>query len=402
MGQKKKGDALMWQKVKNIYHLLIAILANLIFGFPAKKLKVIGVTGTDGKTTTVYLIDHILETAHFKTSMVSSIGARINRKEFDTGFHVTTPSSMSLQKFLRKAKKEHTEYFVLETTSHALDQNRVWGIPFKIGVVTNVTSEHLDYHKTYEDYLRAKKKLVKLAEFAVVNKDDASYALLSDLRKEKEKGKWVSYGKPKKFFDTSSLPGEFNKYNASAAIEVCRILGVEDKVIRRAIESFELPLGRLDYVYSKDFKIMIDFAHTPNAFEKLLSFLRPLIEGRIIHVFGSAGERDKSKRGPMGEISSNFSNIIILTSEDPRRESPNKIIKEIQAGIKNPVTEIFKIPDRRRAIKKAIEIVRPGDLVLLTGKAHEKSMNNGRGEEPWDEYEEVQKALVLKGEGESA
>lgn len=391
----------MWQKIKNIYHLFVAIISNVIFGFPAKKLKVIGVTGTDGKTTTVYLIDHILESAGIKASMVSSIGARIDKKEFDTGFHVTTPSSFSLQKFLRKAKKAGTEYFVLETTSHSLDQNRIWGIPFKIGVVTNVTSEHLDYHKTYEDYLKTKKKLLKMAEIAVVNKDDSSFTYFSDLRKEK-KGKWIEYGKLKKTFNSSSLPGEFNQYNASAAIAVSRLVGVDEKSIKKALESFELPLGRLDFVYSKDFKVMIDFAHTPNAFEKLLSFLRPLTEGRIIHVFGSAGERDKSKREAMGEISSNFSNIIILTSEDPRRESPEKIIGEIESGIKNPVTQIFRIPDRRKAIRKAIRIAKPGDLVLLTGKAHEKSMNVGRGEEPWDEYEEVQKNLVNIGEVEAA
>lgn len=391
----------MWQRIKNIYHLFIAVSSNVIFGFPGKKLKVIGVTGTDGKTTTVYLIDHILETAGYKAAMVSSIGARINRKEFDTGFHVTTPSSFSLQKFLKKAKKAGTEYFVLETTSHALDQNRVWGIPFKIGVVTNVTSEHLDYHKTYEDYLKTKKKLLKLAEIAVVNRDDSSFTYFSDLKKEK-KGKWTEYGKLKKSVSASSLPGEFNRYNASAAITVCKLLGVEESSIKEALKSFELPIGRLDFVYSKDFKVMIDFAHTPNAFEKLLSFLRPLTDGRIIHVFGSAGERDKTKRKTMGGISSNFSNIIILTSEDSRRENPEKIIEEIESGIKNPVTKLYKIPDRKKAIKKAIQIAKTGDLVLLTGKAHEKSMNMGHGEEPWDEYEEVQKNLVKIGEKEAA
>lgn len=392
----------MFQKIKNIYHLFFAIASNIYFGFPAKKLKVIGVTGTDGKTTTVYLIHHILKSAGLKVSMVSSIGATINEKKFDTGFHVTTPSSFSLQKFMRQAKKEGTEYFVLETTSHSLDQNRVWGIPFKIGVVTNITSEHLDYHKTYEQYLATKKKLVRIADISVVNKDDNSYTYLSDLKKTKDKGKWIAYGKPKGVFNTSNLPGEFNKYNASAAIEVAKLLGIKDNIIRLAIESFELPLGRLDFVYSKDFKVMIDFAHTANAFEKLLSFLRPLVSGRIIHVFGSAGERDKNKRPVMGEISSNFSNIIILTSEDSRRENSEKIMEEIKAGIKNPVIQILKISNRKKAIAKAIAMAQENDLVLLTGKAHEKSINMGKGEEPWDEYDEVQKALVKIGEEEAA
>lgn len=390
----------MWQKIKNAYHFFVAIIANIIFGFPSKKLTVVGVTGTDGKTTTVYLINHILETAKFKTSMVSSIGAKINDKEFDTGFHVTTPSSFSLQKFLWKAKKEGSKYFVLETTSHALDQNRVWGIPFKVGIITNITSEHLDYHKTYEQYLRTKKKLIEIADYALVNKDDLSYAYLSDLENKKGKGKWIAYDKAEKI-NLSSLPGEFNKYNAAAAIEACKILGVSESIIKKAIKTFKLPQGRLDFVYSKDFKVMIDFAHTPNAFEKLLGFLRPIVEGRIIHVFGSAGERDKFKRKIMGEISSRFSNVIILTSEDPRRENPDKIIEEIESGIRNPMIEVIKIADRRKAIKKAISIAKSGDLVLLTGKAHEKSINLGNGEEAWDEYEEVQKAFVSKGEKDS-
>lgn len=392
----------MWQDIKNIYHLLVAVLANIIFDFPGKKLKVIGVTGTDGKTTTVYLIYHILNFSGFSASMVSSIAATIKDKEYDTGFHVTTPSPLALQKFLREAKKQGTDYFVLEVTSHALDQNRVWGIPFMIGVVTNITSEHLDYHKTYEEYLKTKKRLLRIAQTAVVNRDDQSYAYLSDLEKEKGSKNWVPYGIYKNSINLTNLPGDFNKYNASAAIEVCKLLGIEESKIAKAIKSFELPLGRLDYIYSKEFKVMIDFAHTPNAFLKLLSFLRPLVQGRIIHVFGSAGERDKSKRPVMGKIASDFANIIVLTAEDPRRESVDKIIAGIESGIKNPVVQILKIPDRKKAISRAIEIAKLGDLVLLTGKAHEKSMNYGHGEEPWDEYEEVQKSLVLRGESEAA
>ena len=387
----------MWQDIKNIYHLIIAVLANIIFSFPSKKLKVIGVTGTDGKTTTVYLIYHILSASGFNVSMVSSISAIIKDKEYDTGFHVTTPSSFALQSFLRKAKREGSEYFVLETTSHALDQNRVWGIPFKVGVVTNITSEHLDYHKTYEEYLETKKKLLRIAQTAVVNRDDQSYAYLSDLEKEKGSKNWITYGVYKNSIDLTNLPGDFNKYNASAAIAACKLLGASESQINKAIESFKLPLGRLDYVYSKDFKVIIDFAHTPNAFFKILSFLRPLVEGIIIHVFGAAGERDKSKRPTMGKIASDFANIIILTAEDSRRESVEKIINEIEGGIKNPASKIYKFPNRRKAIKKAINMAEEGDLILITGKAHEKSINLGHGEEPWDEYEAVNDALSGRG-----
>jgi len=391
----------MWQGIKNIYHLFVAIFANVIFGFPGEKLKIIGVTGTDGKTTTVYLIYHLLKNAGYKTSMVSSIGAIINDEEYETGFHVTTPSSFSLQRFLRQAKKQGSEYFVLEVTSHALDQNRIWGIPFKVGIITNVTPEHLDYHKSYEDYLKTKEKLVVKAETAIVNKDDVSYAYLRDLRRKKGKKNWIAYSLSENLgFDlglSNSFSSQFNKYNALAAISLCKFLKVDKKDIKKGLEAFNLPPGRLDFIYSKDFKIVIDFAHTPNAFLQLLSFLRPLVSGRIIHVFGSAGERDKVKRPEMGRISSDFSNIMILTAEDPRREKVKNITNEILKGVKNPVTQILKIIDRQKAIDKAIEIATPGDLILLTGKAHEKSINLGHGEEPWDEYEAVKKALKKRG-----
>ena len=391
----------MWQGIKNIYHLFVAIFANVIFGFPGEKLKIIGVTGTDGKTTTVYLIYHLLKNAGYKTSMVSSIGAIINDEEYETGFHVTTPSSFALQKFLRQARKRGSEYFVLEVTSHALDQNRIWGIPFKVGIITNVTPEHLDYHKSYEDYLKTKEKLVVKAETAIVNKDDVSYAYLRDLRRKKGKKNWIAYSLSENLgFDlglSNSFSSQFNKYNALAAISLCKFLKVDKKDIKKGLEAFNLPPGRLDFIYSKDFKIVIDFAHTPNAFLQLLSFLRPLVSGRIIHVFGSAGERDKVKRPEMGRISSDFSNIMILTAEDPRREKVKNITNEILKGVKNPVTQILKIIDRQKAIDKAIEIATPSDLILLTGKAHEKSINLGHGEEPWDEYEAVKKALKKRG-----
>lgn len=388
----------MLQKIKNIYHLFLAILANVLYGWPSKKLKVIGVTGTDGKTTTVYLIYHLLKSAGFKVAMVSSIGATVNDKMYDTGFHVTTPSSFSLQKFFKEAKKQNVDYFVLEVTSHALDQNRAWGVPFKVGVLTNITNEHLDYHKTYEEYLKTKRKLLKMAQTAVVNKDDGSYTYLADLEKEKGSKNWITYGMPQNLkFALEKLSSTFNKYNALAAVAVCELLKIKDADIKKGIESFVLPPGRMDFVYAKDFKIMIDFAHTPNAFLQLLSFLRPLTGGRIIHVFSCAGERDKTKRPEMGKISSDFANIIILTSEDPRRESVEKINNEIMGGIKNPVTQILKIADRQKAIDRAIGMAKAEDLVLLTGKAHEKSINLGHGEEQWDEYEAVKKALEKKG-----
>lgn len=391
----------MWQKTKNLYHLGMAIIANAWFKFPSRKLIVIGVTGTDGKTTTVSLIYHILHTAGFNTSMVSSVGAIIGGKTYDLAFHVTTPSPFSLQSFLDKAvmdgKASNPNYLVLETTSHALDQYRVFGIKFDVGVLTNVTHEHLDYHKTYKNYVKTKAKLLKMSKTAIANIDDGSYELISSLKSVAPK--LITYGmnenadiNPKVFPFKTNLIGEFNKYNILAAIAACRTLGVEDEKIRKGIESFVPPIGREEIVYKKDFTVMIDFAHTPNAIENILKCVRPMIKGKIIHVFGSAGARDITKRPLMGEMSSKYADTIILTAEDPRKESVEKIIVQIKSGI-NKKVKVLKIEDREKAIETAIAIAKKDDLVLVTGKSHEKSMNYGQGEVAWDEYKVVKDAL---------
>jgi len=399
----------MWQRIKNLYHLGIAIIANAWFKFPSKKLTVIGVTGTDGKTTSTSLIYYILYSAGFNVSMISSVGAIIGGKNYDVGFHVTTPSSFAIQRFIKKAVDSGSKFLVLETTSHALDQYRVFGIKFDVGVLTNVTHEHLDYHKTYENYAKAKAKLLKMSRIAVVNKDDKSFPLLNSKFKI-QNSKIRTYGmssgsdiNPKTFPFKSNLIGEFNKYNILAAVAACKTLGIEDNQIRRGIESFEPPKGREDIVYEKVFTVMIDFAHTPNAIDQILKSVRTFAKGKIIHVFGSAGARDTTKRSLMGEMSSKYADIIILTAEDPRKESVEKINHDIESGIKNNELRIknrtlIKIEDRRKAIESAIKIARKGDLVLITGKSHEKSMNYGQGEEPWDEYGVVRDALRLRSE----
>jgi len=389
----------MWQKTKNLYHLGIAVISNILFRFPSRRLTVIGVTGTDGKTTTVSLIYHILHTAGFNASMVSSVGAIIGGKTYDVGFHVTTPSSFSLQRFLNKAvasgKISKPNFLVLEATSHALDQYRVFGIKFAVGVLTNVTHEHLDYHKTYENYVKTKAKLLKMSKIAIANRDDESYSLL-DL-------KLKTYGmsenadiNPKIFPFKTTLIGEFNKYNILAAISACRALGVENRVIREAIESFVPPKGRGDIVFKKDFTVMIDFAHTPNSIEQILKSIRPIVQAKIIHVFGSAGLRDEAKRPIMGKNSSQYADVIILTSEDPRSESVDQISRQIESGIINKKIKILKISDRKEAIKSAVKMAKKGDFVLITGKSHEKSMNYGHGEITWDEYAVTREALRNK------
>lgn len=406
----------MFQKIKNIYHLFIAILANLRFGFPSRKIRIIGVTGTDGKTTTASMIYHILKSAGKKTAMITTVGVYIGDKVYDVGLHVTTPSSFSLQKYIKKAVDENNEYLVLEVTSHGLDQNRVYGINFLIGLITNVSHEHLDYHRNYEKYLETKAELIRLSNIGILNKDDKSYPALSKI--EPKDKKIVTYGlnrnaniNPYEFPFETNLTGEFNKYNCLAAISVAKELGIDGQIIREALKTFRPPLGRQEVIYENGFKVVVDFAHTPNAFEQILSSYKN-INGRIIHVFGSAGKRDRSKRPIMGSISSKYSDIIVLTAEDPRGESLDLINKEIIEGFdtKFEIGEYgkysdsgrkkiyFTIDDRKEAIKFAVSIAKKGDLVILTGKSHEKSMNYGNEEVPWDEFKAAENAIELRNE----
>ena len=391
----------MLQKLKNIYHLANAFLANMRYGFPSHDMTVVGITGTDGKTTTVSLIYHILKTAGKDVSMISTVGATINKNLLPVGFHVTNPSPFPLQKFIaeiKKTKKAKKQYLVLEVTSHGIDQNRIFGIPFSIAGITNVSHEHLDYHKTYDNYLTTKAKLLQKATVAVINKDDKSYAKLEKMLADK---KVLTYGITKKadimpnsFAFKTSLPGLYNKYNILLATTICQQLGISDSVIKKAIASYHLPVGRTDIVYKKDFLVMIDFAHTPNALEQLLPTLRMQTKGKLIHVFGSAGRRDVTKRPLMGKIASQYDNTIFLTAEDPRDESLSKIMQEIKNGInKQKDITVWTVPDRQKAIDEAIAVAQKGDMVVITGKGHEASMNYGQGEVTWSDYTAVEKAL---------
>ncbi|MEK7186655.1 MAG: UDP-N-acetylmuramoyl-L-alanyl-D-glutamate--2,6-diaminopimelate ligase [Patescibacteria group bacterium] len=407
----------MLQKIKNIYHLLNGIAANVCYMFPSRKLVVIGVTGTDGKTTTASLIYHILKNAGEKVSMISSVGAMINGREYSLPFHVTTPSRFALQKFISMAGNKNNlrngkRYLVLEVTSHSLDQYRVFGINFEIGVITNVSHEHLDYHKNYKEYVKTKLKLLLRSKIAVVNRDDKSYRIIQPSLKNitGKISRVVTYGFNKSadvnlssFKFESKILGDFNKYNILAAYTVANLLGVKESIIKKAIASFEPPIGRQDMVFDEDFKVMIDFAHTPNSFKEVLSAVRPNVKGKLIHVFGSAGERDRTKRPEMGKISSMFSDILLITAEDPRSENIDKINADILSGVRDRDQKlsdgaVILIEDRQQAINKAVELAKQNDMVIITGKAHEKSMNYGKGEVPWDDYKAVKKALSLKDE----
>ncbi len=412
------------QGFKNVYHLVTAFLAALRYGFPGRKLKIIGVTGTDGKTTTVNLIYHALYEVGLRAGMISTVEAKVNGTSFDTGFHVTTPSPFTIQKFLRKMVQNKTQYAVLEVTSHALDQHRVAFIPFDIAVVTNVTPEHLDYHRSYKNYLLTKAKILNKVNYRVLNSEDQSFEKLKMLGT----GQLVAYGganadffgetvvedsdgttfaihyktkqkQLKTMVVPSNLRGEFNLSNMLATFAACKILGLEDKKIINALSSFPGVEGRMEEIkMGQGFRVFIDFAHTPHSIEVALTTLKRLTRNRLICVFGAAGERDPSKRALMGQVAANLADFIILTSEDPRSEQPEKIIDEIARGIVKAGGQFnqnfWKVIDRREAIEKAIvNLAAEGDCVAILGKGHEKSMSIGGKEYPWSDKEAIKQAI---------
>ena len=391
-------------------------LTSAWYGYPSAKMKVIGVTGTDGKTTTANLIYAILKSAGKKVGLVSTINAKIGGKEIDTGLHVTNPEPLVLQALLQRMVKAKCEYAVLEVTSHGLDQERAEGVAFEIGVVTNITHEHLDYHKTFDNYVAAKAKLFANSKIAVLNRKDTSFNKIRDLIPRKVQV--VSY-------DPSVLDGQeevvnkrfperYNRLNAAAAISVAKILGVDGKDIARAIATFPQLPGRLEEVESaKGIKIFVDFAHTPNALENVLKTGKEITSKRLIVVFGCAGERDKGKRPMMGEISGRLADVSVFTAEDPRREDVNKIIAQMVTGArKTGAKELLstgyqdsndsskshrfvRIPERGEAVSFAVQkIAKKGDSVLICGKGHEKSMAYGEIEYPWSDKEAALAALA--------
>jgi UDP-N-acetylmuramoyl-L-alanyl-D-glutamate--2,6-diaminopimelate ligase len=418
------------RKLKNLYHMLMALLANVFYGFPSKKLKVIGVTGTNGKTTTIILITKILEEAGLKVAMASTIRFKIGEKEWVNQTKFTTMSSWAIQKFFRSAVDAGCEYMMLETSSHSLDQNRIWGISFRVGIVTNVTREHLDYHKTMERYREIKLKLFRKIKVAVVNLDMENPEQFLDCRAEKKYGytlKDINTRTDAKFFfqDVETvlaenikfdiagtkfrargteinfhLPGAFNTENALAAICVGLSEGVDLSTIKKALEKIMLIPGRLEPVENKrGLNIIIDYAVTPDSLEKLYELIKKIKAtkkgGKIISVFGSCGERDQGKRPLMGKIVSANADCVIVTNEDPYREDPMQIIEEISKGIQNKTEDknFWKILDRREAIKKALRLAESGDFVIVTGKGAEETMAVGREIIPWNDKKVIREVL---------
>ncbi len=420
-------------QVQDTRHVLAQITAAW-FDFPARKMVIIGVTGTDGKTTTVNLIYQILLAAGTQAGLISTVNAVIGEKIMDTGFHVTTPEAQDLQRYLAEMVDAGITHVVLEATSHGLAQKRVAACEFDMGVVTNITHEHLDFHGDFQGYLEAKAELLRLVSTSVIksgkdkkmivlNKDDQSYLSLVDIIDDiripmvdysmeseseykaadiQQKADGITFAirlADDKVKITTSLIGEYNVANCLAAAAICRAgLGFSWQVIKQGIKNLEGIPGRMEsFNMGQEFQAVVDFAHTPNALVKTLSAARKITSGRVIAVFGSAGLRDKEKRRMMAEVSADKADLTVLTAEDPRTESLEDILKEMAEGIeeKGGVEELmfWRIPDRGKAIRFALELANPEDMVIICGKGHEQSMCFGEIEYPWDDRTAMMSAL---------
>lgn len=419
------------QSLKNIYHLLQTVLANIWYGFPSRRLKVIGVTGTNGKTTTVQMVAKILEEAGYKIAVASTINFKIAEKEWVNDTKFTTLSSWQLQKHLRRAVRAGCEYAIVEVTSHALDQNRVWGTDFSVAVITNVTREHLDYHKTMEEYAIAKERLFKRVSknpegVSVMNLNTDFAENFLKYRANNKYGYFLESQNPNCVIDKVihleiardirlainnseflvngqkfklNIPGEFNVENALAATCVGLSQGINLEKISAALAKIKGIPGRMEKIENnRGFQIIVDYALTPDSLEKLYEYINKLRkeEAKVIAVFGSCGERDRGKRPIMGEIVARHADYAIVTNEDPYNEDPQRIIDEVFEGVKKYREEnksSWRILDRREAIKKALRIAKPGDIVVVTGKGAEEIMAVGAQRFPWNDPKVIREVL---------
>lgn len=401
------AKALLSQPVINFsYHLPLAYLANLVYGFPARKLTVIGVTGTDGKTTTCNLIYHLLTASGRKAAVISTVEAIIGDIKIDTGFHVTSPDPFLLQKILSYAVKQNITYVVLETTSFGLDQFRIFGVPFRIAVLTNITHEHLDYHRTFEKYRLAKMKLLDQAKIVIYNRDDDSYDFVEKRYRNSSK-QLVCYGlttntdyNPQKFPIKPNQPGTYNLQNSLAAIAVVDKLGVDIEEALVHLQSFPGVIGRMQEIkLGQPYRVIVDFAHTPNGLQQVLTAVRQnylTASSQLIIVFGSAGLRDQQKRPMMGDVAGRLADKIIITAEDPRTENVTTICRQIAQGCLTTGKQPQIIEDRRLAIETALNQASKNDIVLICGKGHEKTMCFGDTEIPWSDQQTVTDILREK------
>lgn len=393
------------------YHYLQSLIAGIKYGFPGKPLRVIGVTGTNGKTTTAFMIWQMLNHAGYKTGLMTTVAWGVDKLQPELG-HMTTVDAFTLNSRISTIKNQGAEFLVLEVTSHALAQFRTLGIPIEIAVFTNLTHDHLDYHKTLAKYRAAKGKLFKKAEFSILNADDPATSYYKQIAKS-----FTTYGINNGEYRATdielgvsgvqysldglkvktNIPGEFNVYNSLAAILVGQRLGLTDKQITDGIKSLQNVEGRMNIIdEGQPFTVIVDYAHAPDALEKVFASVKGH-KGNIISVHGGAGRRDPSTRPIRGEILAKNSDIVIITEDDSRDEDPEKIAAGFIQGAekygKKLGKDLFKELDRAKAIKLAIEKAKKGDLVLILGKGHEKTILRADGPHDFEDIKVARKIL---------
>jgi UDP-N-acetylmuramoyl-L-alanyl-D-glutamate--2,6-diaminopimelate ligase len=414
--------------------LALGLISAAWFGFPSRRMVMIGVTGTDGKTTTVNLIYNILKNAGIRAGMISTVGAVIDGLEMDTGFHVTTPDSTTLQGYLAQMADAGLTHCVLEVTSHGLAQQRVAGCDFDVAALTNITREHLDYHGTFEAYRAVKAGLFTrlgsapakpffAARMAVLNADDPSFEYLraqvmvpvvtygrrqpadfsgKDVRADGDGIRLMVHTPAGEIPVECGHTGVYNSDNILAAMAVAvAALGVSPGTAAEAIASMPGVPGRWEKIdLGQEFAAIVDFAHTPNALRAVLEAVRTQTRdhGRVIAVFGSAGLRDREKRPRLAAAGIDLADLTVLTAEDPRSESLTSILEEMAAGARAhggvEGKTFFRIPDRGAALRFAVQSARKGDVVIACGKGHEQSMCFGEVEYPWDDRRALRAALA--------
>ena len=400
------------------YHFGKAVFWGVRYGFPGKRMKIIGITGTNGKTTTSFMVWKMLNNAGRRAGLMTTVAWGVD-KLHEQMEHMTTVDSALLNERIKKIADSGAEYLVLELTSHALAQYRATGVPIDIAVMTNVTHEHLDYHRTFERYRDAKRKLFKKAKYGIVNADDPSCEYFEsdvdeyttygvnygDLKADKVKleSDGVEYVIPAEnnLKIRTKIAGEFNVYNSLAAVAVGKRLGLTDKEIQDGIFALDSVEGRMVPVNEgQDFSIIMDYAHTPDAFEKLLPDMKKATKGRLIVMFGSAGgRRDPSKRKPMGEIAGKYADIVVLTEEDARDTPGMEILEQIaegarESGKKDGESLRFEL-NRPKAILLACRLAKKDDTILFLGKGNEKTIERADGAHAYYELDEIKKAVKM-------
>ncbi len=391
--------SLLHYRLKRVFHffrtgLLEGLLSEFRYSYPAKKVTVLCVTGTDGKTTTATLLYHLLTASGMKSGLISTVGAYIGEEVVDTGFHVTSPSPKQLHSILRTMVSRGVTHVVLETTSHGIYQYRTWGIKPEISGLTNITHEHLDYHVTWEEYAKAKREILVNSKEVFINAQDKGAQYLQKLRFPRSV-KLHQYTAledlPKTIREAISkrFPEAYNQANATLAYQMSKAAAVSPtKPLEEAILNFPGVPGRMEVVTTKPCTVIVDFAHTPNALQRATVAAKAKLTqgGRLITVFGCAGQRDKRKRPLMGKISAAEADFSIFTAEDPRNENVWSIILQMKSGVESGHDRVLSIADRREAIDFAINhLAKAKDIVLITGKGHEQSIAFGDIEYPWND-----------------